>query len=90
MDYRLADLIGKFYNLVESQLVHKRKMEEMEMKSKISNKRLGLIFGFIIAVLTIVLSALCFYFKQSIPGALWGVGGVYALSKIFINNSQKQ
>lgn len=83
----------RIISMVEEQATHRQKLESQVVSSQVRNSRLGVIFAFLIAVITIIAGAVTAILGSSPwAGALLGSTGLAGLVGTFIygTNSNKK
>lgn len=87
-DEILPGAAERILTLAENQSKHRQKLEVKIVKSNITNEKLGLIFGLIVALSMFSAVVLCAYLKQPIPATIIGTGGIVGLVTAFIKGSK--
>ncbi len=78
----------RIITMAEKQQDHRQKIEKKFAYSNITNERLGLIFGLIVALVAIFGGVYCVHIGQPWTGALIGGGGVGGLIAAFVQGSK--
>ncbi len=76
-----ADRIIK---MAEKQAEHRQMLESMALKSNTRNSAFGVVFAFILGVITILCGATLAYFGRELSGTLLGSAGLIGLVGVFI------
>jgi len=76
--------------MAETQAAHRQDLERRVVKSDIFNSRLGLIFGFVIALCFICGSAYLLYNDKTTEGFLMGGVTLFSLVGVFVYGSQQR
>lgn len=70
--------------MAERQSEHRQVLEKTVVKSQTRNSLFGVIFAFIICVVTVIAGAYCVYNGSGWPGAALGLGGLASICGVFI------
>lgn len=81
---------AKFFQWVEDEASHRRKLDDAMVQSQISDSKNGLIFGFIIVLACIGLAAWALALGHPWPASLLGMTSVGSLAAVFINGRVKK
>jgi len=87
-DEILPGAAERILTMAENQSKHRQKIEVKIVKSNITNEKIGLIFGLIVALSMFSAVVLCAYLKQPIPATIIGTGGIVGLVTAFIKGSK--
>jgi len=74
----------RIISMAESQAHHRQMLESMAVKSNAKNSTLGVIFAFVIGMLTIIGGVFLAYSGLEWPGAIIGSTGLIGLVSVFI------
>ncbi len=80
----LPGSFDRILKLVEQEADHRRTLEAQQLRSEISETRVGQWMAFVVAIFTIGVGAYTALYGAQIPGALIGSGGVIGLVTVFI------
>jgi uncharacterized membrane protein len=70
--------------MAEQQSLHRQKMEKTIINSGTRDSLLGIVFGFLIGVITIIVSLILGLNGRTIESSLLGIGGLGGLVSVFI------
>lgn len=84
----LKGAADRIITMAEKQQNHRQTIEKKLVNSTITNERLGLIFGLIVALGAIGGGVYCVHIGQPVPGAIIGGGGVGSLIAAFVQGSK--
>lgn len=84
------DFPNRIMNMAESQANHRRELEKKVLNSNIINERIGLVFGFIIFVLGLIISYLLIMNDKTLIGIVSFIGVLGSGAAIFVNQNKKE
>lgn len=76
--------------MAENQAKHRQELEKRIVKSGTRDSLLGIIFGFLIGVLALIVSLILGLNERTIESALLGVGGLGGLVSVFIYGTRSK
>ena len=79
----------RILSMAESQSKHRHTQESKFLDSSLINTRIGMIFGFIISMTTIISGVFLIFFDKSTEGLSTILGSLVALVGIFIYSKKK-
>jgi len=80
----------RILSMAEKQAAHRQDLESRAIKSGIKNSLIGLIFGFILGVMTIVGGVYCILKGQPTGGTILSSAGLVSLVSVFVYGSRQR
>lgn len=80
----------RIVKMAETQSLHRQLLEKTLVSTSSRNSTMGLIFGFIIAVIAFALSAYLIYTSHVVVGGIMGSAVIVALVGVFVYGSKSQ
>ena len=80
----------RILKMAEKQAEHRQRLEEKIVNAEIRDARLGLIFGFLIGLTTIVGGVICVLQGAALPGTFLSLWGLTSLVGAFIYGSRQR
>jgi uncharacterized membrane protein len=77
-------LSDRIMAMAENQIKHRQEIEHIVIKANSRNSALGVVFAFILAVLTLASGTFCIYLGENILGTFIGGAGLAAIVGAFI------
>jgi len=86
----VPDAADRIIAMAESQSKHRQQLEIKVIESEVKNSRLGLHYGLIIGLATVVGGAFCIYSGYEIGGTVLGGTGLTGLVGVFVYGSTQR
>jgi uncharacterized membrane protein len=86
----VPDAAERIIAMAESQSKHRQRLEVTVIDSDIRNSRLGLHYGLIIGLATVIGGAFCIYSGYEIGGTVLGGSGLTGLVSVFVYGSTQR
>ena len=80
----------RILKMAEVQSLHRQKIELIVIQSNTKNELIGMIFGFIISIITIVSSCFLLFLDKWVSGIAGVIGTLVALVAVFIYGKHSQ
>ena len=80
----------RIIKMAEAQSLHRQDIESRVVRSDIRNSILGVLFGFIIALTALALSAFSIYLGHAVEGTIIGTGGLSGLASVFVYGTRSR
>lgn len=80
----------RIISLAENQSEHRQKIENKIIESDIKNSRLGLHYGLIIGLISVIGGTICILNGHEVPGSIIGGTGLTGLVGVFVYGSTQR
>ncbi len=86
----VPDAANRIIAMAESQAEHRQQLESQVIGSDIRNSRLGLHYGLIIGLTTVIGATVCIFSGFQIGGSILGSAGLSSLVGVFVYGSRQR
>ena len=87
-DQIVPDAASRIIKMAEEQSAHRQKLERTTIESDTKNARLGLHYGLIIGLASIIGGVICVMYGGQVGGSIIGGGGITGLVGVFVYGSR--